>query len=157
MGNANRALVCHSRSDPATLPFSKVIHVCLFPAVCVVIRPCVVHVGPQCVIVTPCIAVKTSCPSPGQLKGGFETAAWIASLCKCLRLALAMVKLNCFSLLNDLLCLWPGFCVCWASPVLHPEVAPFWYHVHLSPWFLVKPERQPSSWRMEGTVINVNS
>lgn len=104
-GDTSRALVCHSRSDLATLPFSKVIHVCLSAAVCVVIWPHVAHVGPLCVIVTPCVAVKTSCPSPGQLNGGFETAAWIASLYKWLGLALAMLKLDCFSPLNDLLCL----------------------------------------------------
>jgi len=109
-GNANSTLVCHSRSDLATLPFSKVTHVCLSPAVRVVIWPRVVRVGPQCVIMTPCMAVKTSCPCPGQLEGGFETAAWIASLCKWLGLALTMLKLNCFSPLDDLLWLWPGFC-----------------------------------------------
>lgn len=70
--NANRALVCHSGSDPATLPFSKVTHVCLSPAVCVVIWPRVVCVGPQCVITTPCMDVKTLCPSSGQLKGDLK-------------------------------------------------------------------------------------
>lgn len=48
-------------SDQATLPFPKFPDVCLSPAVLVLI-------GPQCVIVAPCMAVKTSCPSPGQLK-----------------------------------------------------------------------------------------
>lgn len=55
-------------SDQATLPFPKLTNVCLSPAVRVVICPCVVLIGPQCVIVAPCMAVKTSCPSPGQLK-----------------------------------------------------------------------------------------
>lgn len=42
---ANRALVCHSRSDPAILPFLKVTRVCLSPAVRAVIWPRVARVG----------------------------------------------------------------------------------------------------------------
>lgn len=91
----------------------------------------------------------------------FETAAWIASWCTWLGLALAMLKLNCFSTLNDLFCLWPGFCARWASTTLHSEVAPSpccaEHQVCLSRWFLVKPETQPGSCRMEGAVINVSS
>lgn len=103
---ANRALVCHSRRDPATLPFSKVTHVCLSPAVRVVIWLRVVRVGPQCVIMKPCMPITTSCPSPGQLKGGFETASWIVSLCKLLGLALAIAFVSfCF-------CCVCGFCAC---------------------------------------------
>lgn len=34
MGQHQRALVCHSMSDPATFSFSKVSHACLSPALC---------------------------------------------------------------------------------------------------------------------------
>lgn len=154
-GNAKQSLACHSRKDPAALPFTKVTHVCLSSAVCVAVWPRVVRVGPQCVIVTLCMAVKTPCPSPGQLKGRFETASWTASGWGLLSQCWSWIG---FGPLDDLLHLWPGFCACWASTVLHPEVAPSWcsaeYHVGLAPWFLVKHERQHDSWSLEGAVIN---
>lgn len=83
-------------------------------------------------------------------QGGFETAAWIASFCEWLGLALATLKLNCFSPLNDLLCLWPGFCVHWASAVLHPEAAPCWccaeHRVHVS---VIPGEAWKAAWILE--------
>lgn len=157
-GSTNGELVCHDRSHQAAVLFPKVTNIYLSPAVWKVICLCVAHMEPQGVITAPCMAMKTSCPPPGRLKQRFETAAWIASLCKWLGLPLAMLKLSCFGTLKDLLCLWTGFCVHWA---LHPEVAPSQCHAEhwicLSPWFLVKPERQPGSCRTEGAVINVSS
>lgn len=155
MGQHQRALVCHSWSDPATFSFSEVSHACLSPALCNLPSCCVCRATACDHDILHCCT--TSCPSHGQLKGGFETTPYISSLWKWLRLTLAMLKLNYLSTLADLLCLWPVFCACWASAVLHPEVVPSWCCVHPPLWSLVKPQRQPGCFRMEGAIINVSS
>lgn len=95
-------------SDQATLPFPKVTDVCLSPAVHVVVFPCAYRATVcDCGTLHGCEnIVSISWPARARL----ETATWIASWCTWLGLALAMLKLNCFSTLNDLFCLWPGFC-----------------------------------------------
>lgn len=148
MGQHQRALVCHSRSDPATFSFSKVSHACLSPALCNLPSCCVCRATACDHDILHCCT--TSCPSHGQLKGGFETTPYISSLWKWLRLTLAMLKLNYLSTLADLLRLWPVFCACWASAVLHPEVVPSCAVSvpFCDPWWSLKGSLAASGWKV---------